>query len=163
MTQGDPQVGRSIPRPNARRLLQGKGRFVADKSLPRMLHAAFVRSPHAHARIVGMDLSAARAMPGVVAAYTGTDIAAHVMPFVGVLTHMTGMQSPPQPALAVDVTCWQGEAVAMIVAQSRAQAEDAVAAVDVDYAPLPPVCDMETALEPDAPLVHPALGTNLCW
>lgn len=163
MTQGDPQVGRSIPRPNARRLLQGKGRFVADKSLPRMLHAAFVRSPHAHARIVGMDLSAARAMPGVVAAYTGTDISAHVMPFVGVLTHMTGMQSPPQPALAVDVTCWQGEAVAMIVAQSRAQAEDAVAAVDVDYAPLPPVCDMETALEPDAPLVHPALGTNLCW
>jgi aerobic carbon-monoxide dehydrogenase large subunit len=163
MTQGDPQVGRSIPRPNARRLLQGKGRFVADKSLPRMLHAAFVRSPHAHARIGALDLSAARAMPGVVAAYTGADIAAHVTPFVGVLTHMTGMQSPPQPALAVDVTHWQGEAVAMIVAQSRAQAEDAAALVDVDYTPLPPVCDMEAALDPDSPLVHPALGTNLCW
>jgi carbon-monoxide dehydrogenase large subunit len=163
MTRGAPQVGRSIPRPNARRLLQGKGRFVADKSLPRMLHAAFLRSPHAHARITSLDLSAARGMPGVVAAYSGTDIAAHVAPFVGVLTHMTGMQSPPQPALAVGVTHWQGEAVAMIVAQSRAEAEDAVAVVEVDYAPLPPVCDMETALDPDAPLVHPALGTNLCW
>ena len=115
MTQGDPQVGRSIPRPNARRLLQGKGRFVADKTLPRMLHAVFVRSPHAHARIVGLDLSAARGMPGVVAAYSGADISAHVVPFVGVLTHMTGMLSPPQPPLAVGVTHWQGEAVAMIV------------------------------------------------
>lgn len=163
MTQGDPQVGRSIPRPNARRLLQGKGRFVADKTLPRMLHVAFVRSPYAHARILDVDLSAARAMPGVVAAYDGADIAAHVTPFVGILTHMTAMQSPPQPALACGVTHWQGEAVAMIVAQSRALAEDAAAVVVMDYEPLPAVCDMEAALDPASPLIHPDLGTNLCW
>lgn len=90
MTAGQGQTGRSLPRPNARRLLQGKGRFVADKALPRMLHAAFVRSPHAHARILGIDLNAARAAPGVVAAWDGAAIAAHVTPFVGVLTHMTG-------------------------------------------------------------------------
>jgi len=71
MTQGDPHIGKSIPRPNARRLLQGKGRFLADKVLPRMLHAAFVRWPHAHARILHIDLSAARAVPGVVAKHLG--------------------------------------------------------------------------------------------
>lgn len=163
MSQGDAQIGRSIPRPNARRLLQGKGRFVADKTLPRMLHAAFVRSPHAHARILRVDLSAARAMPGVTAAYDGAEIASHVMPFVGILTHMTGMRSPPQPALACGVTHWQGEAVAMIVAQSRALAEDAAAMIEVDYDPLPAVCDMDEALDPQSPLVHPELGSNLCW
>ena len=66
MTARDTFVGTSLPRPNARRLLQGKGRFVGDKVLPRMLHAAFVRSPHAHARILSVDLAAARALPGVV-------------------------------------------------------------------------------------------------
>ena len=163
MTQGDPQIGRSIPRPNARRLLQGKGRFVADKVLPRMLHVAFVRSPHAHARILGVDLTAARAAPGVVAVYDGPQIAANVTPFVGILTHMTGMKSPPQPAMACGVTHWQGEPVVMVVAQSRALAEDAAGQVEVDYEPLPPVCDMEAALSPDAALIHPQLGSNLCW
>ena len=163
MTAGQGQTGRSLPRPNARRLLQGKGRFVADKALPRMLHAAFVRSPHAHARILGIDLNAARAAPGVVAAWDGAAIAAHVTPFVGVLTHMTGMKSPPQPAMAVGTSHWQGEPVAMVVARTRALAEDAAALVEVDYDPLPPVCDVEAALAPDSPLIHPALGTNLCW
>ncbi len=163
MTAGQGQTGRSLPRPNARRLLQGKGRFVADKVLPRMLHAAFVRSPYAHASILGIDLTTARAAPGVVAAWDGAAIAAHVTPFVGVLTHMTGMKSPPQPALAVGTSHWQGEPVAMVVARTRALAEDAAALVEVDYDPLPPVCDVEAALAPDAPLIHPALGTNLCW
>jgi carbon-monoxide dehydrogenase large subunit len=156
-------IGASIPRPNARRLLQGKGRFVGDKTLPRTVHAAFVRSPHAHARILSVDLSAARALPGVVACYDGADIARLVVPFVGILTHMTGMRSAPQPALAVGTSHWQGEPVAMVVAHSRALAEDAAALVEVDYDPLPPVCDMEAALAPDAPLIHPDLGSNLCW
>jgi carbon-monoxide dehydrogenase large subunit len=163
MTARDTFVGTSLPRPNARRLLQGKGRFVGDKVLPRMLHAAFVRSPHAHARILSVDLAAARALPGVVACYDGADIARQVVPFVGVLTHMTGMRSPPQPALAVGVSHWQGEPVAMVVAQSRAMAEDAAALVEVDYDPLPPVCDMEAALDPACLLIHPELGSNLCW
>lgn len=156
-------IGASVPRPNAARLLQGRGRFVDDKVLPRMVHAAFVRSPHAHARILSIDTAAARALPGVVAIYDGADMARIITPWVGVLTHLAGMRSPPQPALAQGVTRWQGEPVVMIVAQSRALAEDACALVEVDYDPLPAACDMETALAPDAPRIHPELDSNLCW
>jgi carbon-monoxide dehydrogenase large subunit len=155
-------IGRSIPRPNARRLLLGKGRFVDDKVLPRMLHAAFVRSPYAHARILSVDLAAARAAPGVIAVWDGADIARDVEPFVGVLTHLSGMQSAPQPALALDVTHWQGEPVAIVIAQSRALAEDAAGLVEVNYDPLSPVTDPFAALAPDATPIHPGLGTNLC-
>lgn len=156
-------IGQSIPRPNARRLVEGRGRYVADKTLPRMLHAAFVRSPHPHADILSVDLSPALAAQGVVAAYDGAMLAGMVTPWVGVLTHMTGMRSPPQPALAVGRTHWQGEPVAMVLATSRALAEDAAALVEVDYAPLPAVTDMEAALAPDAPVIHAGLGSNLCW
>lgn len=156
-------IGQSIPRPNARRLVEGRGRYVADKTLPRMLHAAFVRSPHPHADILSVDLSPALVAQGVVAAYDGAMVAGMVTPWVGVLTHMTGMRSPPQPALAVGRTHWQGEPVAMVLATSRALAEDAAALVEVDYAPLPAVTDMEAALEPDAPVIHAGLGSNLCW
>lgn len=157
------QIGRALPRPNARRLVEGAGRFVGDLTPPRMLHAVFVRSPYAHAVITGMDLDAARAAPGVVAVYDGADMATQITPWVGVLTHMVGMRSPPQPALAVGRTHWQGEPVVMIVASSRALAEDAAELVTVDYDPLPPVTDMEAALAPDAPVIHPDLGSNLCW
>ena len=156
-------IGASVPRPNAPRLLQGRGRFVDDKQLPRMVHAAFLRSPHAHARITAIDTAEARAMPGVVAVYTGADMARAISPWVGVLTHLAGMRSPPQPAMAVDVARWQGEPVAMIVAQTRAQAEDALSAIAIDYDPLPPVTDMEAALAPDAPRIHPDYDSNLCW
>lgn len=156
-------IGASVPRPNALRLLQGRGRFVDDKVLPRMVHAAFVRSPHAHARILSIDTAAARALPGVVAIYDGADMAKVITPWVGVLTHLSGMRSPPQPALAHGVTHWQGEPVVMVVAQTRALAEDAAALIDVDYDPLPAVCDMEAALAPDAPRIHPQLDSNLCW
>ena len=156
-------IGVSVPRPNAPRLLQGRGRFVDDKALPRMVHAAFLRSPYAHARIRAIDTAAARAMPGVVAVWTGAEMAAHITPWVGVLTHLAGMRSPPQPAMAVDVARWQGEPVAMVVARSRAEAEDALAAIEVDYDPLPAVTDMEAALEPEAPRIHPELDSNLCW
>lgn len=156
-------IGASVPRPNAPRLLQGRGRYVDDKVLPRMVHAAFVRSPHAHARILSIDTAAARALPGVVAVYDGADMARVITPWVGVLTHLVGMRSPPQPALAHGVTHWQGEPVVMVVAQSRALAEDAAALVDIDYDVLPAVCDMDTALAPDAPRIHPGLDSNLCW
>ena len=156
-------IGASVPRPNARRLLQGRGRFVDDKVLPRMVHAAFVRSPHAHARILSIDTAAARALPGVVAVYDGEDMAKVITPWVAVLTHLSGMRSPPQPALARGVTHWQGEPVVMVVAQSRALAEDAAALIEVDYDPLPAVCDMDAALAPGAPRIHPSLDSNLCW
>jgi aerobic carbon-monoxide dehydrogenase large subunit len=156
-------IGASIPRPNAQRLLQGRGRFVDDKVLPRMVHAAFLRSPHAHARILSIDTAAARALPGVVAVYTGADMARVITPWVAVLTHLSGMRSPPQPAMAVDVTRWQGEPVVMVVAQSRTLAEDALALIEVAYDDLPPVTDMEGALAPDAPRIHPEYDSNLCW
>lgn len=153
-------IGQPLPRPNARRLLMGKGRYVDDKTLPRMVHAAFVRSPHAHAQIDRIDLTAARAAPGVIAAWDGAEIAPDVDPFVAVLTHLQGMKSAPQPALAVGRTHWQGEPLAIILAETRAQAEDAAALVELDLTPLPAVTDAETALDADP--IHAALGTNLC-
>ncbi len=155
-------IGTPLPRPNARRLLMGKGRFVDDKVLPRMVHAAFVRSPHAHARILSVDCTAARAAAGVVAVWDGAAIAPAIEPFVGVLTHLAGMQSAPQPALAHGVTHWQGEPVAIVLAESRALAEDAAALVEVDYDPLEPVTDPFAALDPGSPVIHPGLGSNLC-
>src|SRR5438874_10158112 len=104
-------VGRSVTRPNARRLAQGRGQFVDDIVLARMAHVAYVRSPHAHARIVAIDRSAASAMPGVVRVVTGAEIALVCKPWVGVLTHLAGMRSPPQHPLAVDTARWQGEPV----------------------------------------------------
>jgi carbon-monoxide dehydrogenase large subunit len=156
-------IGQPSPRADAARLLQGRGRFVDDVTLPRMVHAAFVRSPHAHARILSIDTDDGRAMPGVVAIYTGADLAAHVTPYVGVLTHMAGLRSPPQHPLAIDVARWQGEPVVMVIATSRALAEDACELVMVDYDPLPAVLDTEGALAPDATLVHPDFKSNLAW
>lgn len=156
-------IGRSVPRPNARRLLAGRGRFTDDLALPRMLHAAFLRSPHAHARIVAIDTTAARSMPGVVKVVTGRDLTAVCTPWVGVLDHFTGMRSPQQHPLAIDRVTWQGEPVAAVVAESRALAEDAVEAILAEYEELPPVTDPEAALASGSPLVHPELGTNLCF
>nr|WP_306268995.1 xanthine dehydrogenase family protein molybdopterin-binding subunit [Pararhizobium sp. IMCC3301] len=156
-------IGRAVPRADARRLLEGRGRYVDDLQLPRMVHAAFVRSPYAHARIIDIDLTAAQELPGVIAVYRGTDLVPHVKPYVGTLTHMAGLRSPPQMPLALDVARWQGEPLVMVVAQSRAIAEDAAALVELDLDPLPTACDMEAALGPDAVVIHEELGSNLAW
>ena len=95
-------IGRSVPRPNVRRLLQGRGAFVDDIRLPRMVHVAFVRSPYAHARIESIDTAAAKASPGVAAVVTGAELSAYCTPWVGVLSHLAGLKSQPQPALAMD-------------------------------------------------------------
>src|ERR1700733_58035 len=156
-------IGRSVPRPNLARLLQGRGQYVSDLVLPRMVHVAFVRSPYAHARIRRIDREAARAMPGVVAVVTGVELATVCSPWVGVLSHMKGLKSAPQHAIAVDVACWQGEAVAAVVASSRAAAEDAAEQVVVDYEELEPVTDMRTALDAATPVIHASLGDNLAF
>ena len=96
-------IGRTVPRPNAPRLARGRSRFVDDVTLPRMLHAAFVRSPHAHARIKSIDTVAAAALPGVARIVTGPEFADMCDSWVGVLTHLAGLRSPPQNALAIDV------------------------------------------------------------
>jgi aerobic carbon-monoxide dehydrogenase large subunit len=156
-------LGRSVPRPNLARLLAGRGQFVSDVVLPRMAHVAFVRSPHAHARIRAIDTAAARCAPGVVAVVTGAELATICTPWVGVLTHLKGLKSAPQHAIAVAKACWQGEAVAAVVAKTRALAEDAAELVGVEYEPLAPVADAETALDPGTPVIHPELGDNLAF
>jgi len=156
-------IGRSVPRPNLARLTQGRGQYVSDVVLPRMGHVAFVRSPHAHARIKNIDAAQAKKSSGVIAVVTGTELAKVITPWVGVLTHLKGLKSAPQHALAVERACWQGEAVCAVVARTRAEAEDACALVTVDYEPLPAVTDAETALDPATPVIHPELGDNLTF
>ena len=156
-------IGRSVPRPNLHRLTQGRGQYVSDVSLPRMTHVAFVRSPHAHARLAAIKTEAAKKAPGVIAVVTGAELAKVMTPWVGVLTHLKGLKSAPQPPIAIDRACWQGEAVCAVVARTRAQAEDAAELVEIDYQPLPAVTDAETALDAKTPVIHPFLGDNLCF
>ena len=152
-----------LPRPNARKFIQGRGRYLDDITLTGMLHVCYVRSPYAHARIVSIDTSAAREVSGVSHVITGRDLAAVCQPWTAQLTNLGEMRTAPQAALPTDIVRWQGEPVAAVVAGSRAVAEDAAELVEVDYAELPAVVDPETALKPDAPLVHPDLGTNVAW
>src|SRR5579872_4110620 len=156
-------IGRSVPRPNLARLTQGRGQYVSDMVLPRMAHAAFVRSPHAHARIKSVDGARAKTSRGVVAVVTGAELSKVMTPWVGVLTHLQGIKSAPQHPIAVERACWQGEAVCAVVARTRAEAEDACALVEVEYEPLPAVTDPETALDGTTPVIHPALGDNLTF
>ncbi|MFZ1920920.1 MAG: xanthine dehydrogenase family protein molybdopterin-binding subunit [Xanthobacteraceae bacterium] len=156
-------IGRAVPRPNLARLTQGRGQYVTDVVLPRMAHVAFLRSPHAHARIARIDATEARKALGVVAVVTGAELAKVITPWVGVLTHLKGIKSAPQHAIAVERACWQGEAVCAVVARTRALAEDACALIEVDYEALPAVTDAETALDAKTPVIHPALGDNLTF
>lgn len=156
-------IGRSVPRPNARRLLRGRGQFTDDLTLPRMAHVAFLRSPHAHARIVSLDVDAARTSPGVLLVATGPDVAKVCKPWVGVLGHFPGMKSAPQYPLALDKVVWQGEPVVAVVAETRAEAEDALDLIFAEYEDLPAVTDAETALDAATPVIHPELGDNLAF
>ena len=157
-------IGRSVPRPNAPRLAEGRGAFVDDiETGGRTGHAAFVRSPHAHARIRSIDAEAARAAPGVIAVVDGRELAEIHDPWVGVLTHLEGLKSAPQYALPLETATWQGEAVVAVVADSRARAEDAAELVRIDWEVLPAVTQAETALDPATPVIHESLGDNLAW
>ncbi|MGN6570885.1 MAG: xanthine dehydrogenase family protein molybdopterin-binding subunit [Pseudolabrys sp.] len=152
-----------MPRPNLARLTQGRGQYVSDVVLPRMAHVAYVRSPHAHARIVTIGKAAAEKAPGVIAVVTGAELAKVMTPWVGVLTHLKGLKSAPQAPIAVERACWQGEAVCAVVAKTRAQAEDACELVDITFEELPAVTDAEKALDTGTAVIHAALGDNLCF
>src|SRR5436190_18994681 len=156
-------IGRSVPRPNLARLTQGRAQYVSDVVLPRMAHVAFVRSPHAHARIKSIDTTAAKKSPGVIAVVTGAELSKVITPWIGVLTHLKGLKSAPQHAIAIDRACWAGEAVCAVVARSRAEAEDGCELVAVDYEELPAVTDPETALDPQTLVIHPSIADNLCF
>ena len=153
-------IGKSIRRVEDPKFLRGRGGYIGDMTLPGMLHAAMLSSPYAHARITGIDTAEALAAPGVHAVITGAQAA-----------ELTGPLPDfgPNPAahtwrcLAVEKVRYVGEGVAVVVADSRYLAEDALALINVDYEPLPPVTDMERALEEGAPLVHEDLGSNCAY
>ncbi|HEX6774375.1 MAG TPA: molybdopterin cofactor-binding domain-containing protein, partial [Methylomirabilota bacterium] len=161
--KGRSYIGESVVRPQTTRLLAGRGVFTDDVVLPRMLHVAFVRSPHAHARIASIDCAGARALPGVAAVVTGEDMAPVCSGWVGTLAHFAGMKSATQRPLATGKASWQGEPVAAVVAESRAIAEDGVSRVRVAWEALPAVTDPESALDPSTPVIHPELGDNLAF
>jgi aerobic carbon-monoxide dehydrogenase large subunit len=155
--------GQSTLRVEDRDLLRGKGRFVADIRLPGMLHAGFVRSPHAHAKIKSIDKSAALALPGVAAVLTHEDIrcVATSDRLVVALPDRTYKQQRDRVILAADETVHVGEAIAMVLASDAYVAEDAAGLVDVDFALLPAVSDCRAALEEGAPRVHSDAPDNL--
>ena len=158
-------VGASVTRNEDPRLLRGQALFVDDVELPGLLHAAFVRSPYAHARLTRIDVAAARARPGVAAVITAADLGSYWKP--------GPLLVPPPPVegrvfhqrtqvpLARDKVRFVGEPIVMVVAESRYLAEDALGDVGVDYEPLAPVVELEQALKPGAALVHDDLESNL--
>ncbi|WP_433871129.1 xanthine dehydrogenase family protein molybdopterin-binding subunit [Saccharopolyspora sp. CA-218241] len=156
----EPELGRARLRKEDARLLTGRTRWTDNLVLPGMLHLAVLRSPVAHARITAVDTTEARRMSGVRAVFTGRDLAdvQGSLPCAWPVTE--DMLAPAAPPLAVDEVRFAGEAVAVVVARSAAEARDALDAIDVDYADLPVVLDLESAAAPDSPPVHADLGTN---
>ena len=165
-----PFVGRSLPRREDRRLLTGRGQFIADLDLPHMAHAVFIRSPVPHARIVSVDLSRAAASPGVICALSGIELARLLPPVPDTQLSLPSKWArevehkfinPQQPLLANDKVRHVGEAFAVIVAESRYLAEDAAQLVSFELDPLPAVVDPEAALGPGAPIIHDKFRSNL--
>jgi carbon-monoxide dehydrogenase large subunit len=159
-------VGKRMTRTEDPRLLTGQALFVDDVQIPGMLHAAFLRSDYAHARVVGIDATAARERPGVVAVFTAEDMGDDWRPSPPNVSPPPGMEGvtfysrTPVP-LVKDKVKHAGEALAMVIAESRYIAEDAVEDIWAELEPLDAVVDIEKALDPDAPLVHDGLESNL--
>ncbi|MFI2206232.1 xanthine dehydrogenase family protein molybdopterin-binding subunit [Streptomyces sp. NPDC020192] len=159
----EPEVGRSRLRKEDARLITGQTTWTDNIQLAGLLHLAVLRSPMAHARITRVDVSPARRRPGVVAVFSGADLAEGLgsLPCAWPVTE--DMVLPDHPPIAVDEVRYAGDPVAVVVARDRYAAADALEAIEVEYDPLPPVLDLETALAPDAPLVHADKGTNRCY
>ncbi len=153
-------IGQHVPRTEDYRLLTGQGRFVDDVEVPGALHACFVRSPHAHARILAIDVQTACNMPGVVAVFTGQDLAQWTTR-QRMAPPIEGLQPMEMDTLAIDKVRFQGDPVACVIASDRYLAEDAVEQVHVDYEVLTAVTSMWQALEPSSPRVDESLTSNL--
>ena len=153
-------VGARVTRREDPRMLTGDGNYVADIKRHGMVHIAFRRSDHAHARITSLDAEAARTLPGVIAVYTGEDIARLANPYQAT-SRMKNYQATFIPPVAVDKVRYVGEAVVAIVADSRYAAEDALSAIDVGYEPLAVLVDPETSAQSDAPKLHEDLASNV--
>jgi carbon-monoxide dehydrogenase large subunit len=163
----DLAIGKSVLRKEDARFLTGSGQYTDDIVLPRQSHACFLRSPYAHAAIKGIDLEAARAMPGVLAIYTGKDLPDSVggLPCGWLITGTDGkpMKEPKHPLLAQGKVRHVGDPVAMVVAETYFAAKDAAERIEVDYEALPAVVDVRDALAPGAPAVHAEAPDNVCY
>jgi carbon-monoxide dehydrogenase large subunit len=162
-TQAPAELGRARPRKEDARLITGQTNWTDNIVLPGMVHMAFLRSPFAHAKITSVDVSAARSMPGVVAAYSGADFADEQGSLPCAWPVTPDIVIPAHPPMAVEEVRYVGEAVACVVARDRYTAADALAAIDIDYEPLPPVLDIRTALDEGSPKVHEAGNKSYEW
>jgi aerobic carbon-monoxide dehydrogenase large subunit len=165
---GPAGIGAPVKRREDKRFLVGKGQYTDDIVLPGQTHAAFLRSHHAHARIVSIDTAEARKAPGVIAILTGEDVAADKLGGIptGWLIHNkdgTPMVEPPHPALALGVVRHVGDPVVMVIAGTRTQAREAAQLVEVDYDPLPAVAHLGDAVAGGAPQVWPEAKGNVCF
>jgi carbon-monoxide dehydrogenase large subunit len=157
-------VGARIRRREDPRLITGRATYVDDVKLVGMVHAAFIRSPYAHAKILRLQMAKAKAHPGVLAVFSGADLhAAGMTASLPVAHKLPDLKTPPHYPLAVDEVRFVGEAVAVIVASDPYVARDAAELVEVEYDELPVVVDLEKATTSGAPLVHAALGTNVAY
>ncbi len=158
-----PSIGQSVRRKEDARLLTGTTNWTDNIQLPGTLHMQFVRSPFAHAKITRIDLTAALAMPGVVAAFSAAELGDDNAKVICVWPVVDDIVMPDFPSLAVGEVRHVGDCVAVVLATDRYLAADAVEAIEVDYEPLPAVIDMEAALADGAALVHESAGTNHCY
>src|SRR5689334_3891276 len=144
------------------RLIRGIGTYVDDLRMPGLVHAAILRSPHAHARVRRIDVSAARTLPGALGVFTGADVndACGLVPCAAAIPDL---KAPQHTVPAGDRVYYVGHPVAVAVATDPSVARDAVEAIDVDYDPLPVVANAEEAVKPGSPLTHPDLGSNIAY
>ncbi len=159
-------IGASVRRKEDQRFLTGFGQYTDDVNPPNHVHAFFLRSPHAHAKIRRIDTANAKAAPGVVAIYTGDDLTGvNGLPCGWLITGTDGkpMNEPPHPVLAQGKTRYVGDPVALVVAESPNQAKDAAELIDVDYEVLPAVVNVVDALKPGAPQIHDGAPGNRCY
>ncbi|WBO62266.1 xanthine dehydrogenase family protein molybdopterin-binding subunit [Streptomyces camelliae] len=159
----EPEVGRARARKEDAWLITGQTTWTDNIQMAGLLHLAVLRSPMAHARVTRVDVTPALRCPGVVAAFSGADLAEGLgsLPCAWPVTE--DIVLPDHPPIAVDEVRHAGDPVAVVAARDRYAAADALEAIEVDYDPLPPVLDLEAALAPDAPLVHADKGTNRCY
>jgi carbon-monoxide dehydrogenase large subunit len=159
-------IGQSVRRKEDGRFLTGTGQYTNDVVVPHTTHAFFLRSPHAHATIRGIDTSRAKSAPGVIAIFTGADLAGvNGLPCGWLITSTDGtpMNEPPHPVLAQGKVRFVGDVVALVVAESPSQAKDAAEMIDVDYDPLPAVVNCVDALKPGAAQIHDGAPGNRCY
>lgn len=163
-----PYIGESVLRKEDERFLTGAGQYTDDIDLTHLVHAVFVRSPHAHARIRSINTSAAKVAPGVLGVFVGEDVAADKiggLPCGWLITSTNGepMKEPAHPILAIGKVRHVGDQVAMVIAKTVEQAKNAAELVEVDYEPLPAIADVRDAQKPGAPTVHDEAPDNHCF